>query len=211
MKTETEIEARFGIYSTNGFQSGLKKNEFEFLLNILSTKKENKMTVVKELDYIYESPFPELPVRYTPQWSDLSINWKSKFTLWNVPFTIGKGKLRVTLNEESNKLERATIKNRSRNHLLTFSGMPYDCRVSISTEVEVPLPPQGLPPTFEMKRHKVQSTIHFISRKKKIEAKEEKRREVVQCLIRICIFSFDGLLKEMTVILRGKLIWLRSS
>jgi hypothetical protein len=67
MPTETEIEARFGIYSPNGFQSGLKKNEFEFLVNILKAKKENKMTILKELDYIYESPFPELPVRCTLQ------------------------------------------------------------------------------------------------------------------------------------------------
>jgi mRNA guanylyltransferase len=125
MPTQTEIEARFGVYSTTGFKSGIKKNEFEFLVNILRGKQENVATTVKELDYIYESPFPELP-----------------------------GKLRMTINEETNQMLRATIKNRSRNHLLKFSGLPYDCRVSISTEVEVPLPPQGLPPNFEIKRKK---------------------------------------------------------
>jgi hypothetical protein len=38
---------------------------------------------------------------------------------------------------------------------MTFSGFPYDCRVSVSTEVEIPPPPQGLPSNFEAKRHKV--------------------------------------------------------
>jgi hypothetical protein len=154
------------------------------------------MTILKELDYIYESPFPELPVRCTLQWNELLFNSKSEFTLWNLSFTLGKGKLRVTVSADSNKLERATIKNRSRNHLLTFGGMLYDCRVSISTEVQVPLPPQGLPPTFEMKRHKVQSAIRYFETKEdellwgkhREKRREEKRRDVHR-LIRFFLAS----------------------
>jgi hypothetical protein len=61
-RTETEIEARLGRYSSTGFVSGIQQTEFDFLIKTLSAKKEYVMSALKELDYIYESPIPELPV-----------------------------------------------------------------------------------------------------------------------------------------------------
>jgi len=66
--------------------------------------------------------------------------------------------MRVTFDYEEQAAIRATIKNRTRNQTMHFGDFPYDLRLSVSSEISVPMP-EVLPSNYEKKRKKVRSIL----------------------------------------------------